>query len=503
MKTQEKCITVRAGDSAQFRNLTSLCVGTGRLDLALHGEYQRQLRAVQDMCHFRYIRGHGIFSDQMGICQVQMDGEGRRHTEYCFTYLDRVMDAYLGCGLRPFLELGFMPAALTDSQNTLFYWKAHTAPPREMDEWTALVRATLSHLARRYGEKEVSGWPCEIWNEPNLPGFWENADKKKYLELYRATVQAIKDVLPDMRVGGPAICGGTGSQEWIADFLAFCRDENVPVDFVTRHAYMAQTPERRGRYLYHRMSPVRDLIAEMRESRRIMDSFPEYRGMPMYITEFNTSYSPFCPIHDTDLNAVTCAALLGSLGDVADGYSYWTFGDVFEEQGIPSRPFHGGFGMMANGLIPKPTLWAFSFFSKLQGEPVYRDECAVLVRREDGGYEGVLWNLCEDGERKLEITLSVPMEAASALAERVDEKTCNPLRAWHEMGEPADLDPEQLAFLRAAGQPAAETLSAEVRDGIAVIRLELEKNALVHLRVLPVKRQRDEGYDYSYYCGED
>ena len=387
---REKKITLQPGDRAEFRNLTSACVGTGRLDLALHQEYQEQLRAVQDLCQFRMIRGHGLFSDQMGICQFHTLPDGQQIREYCFTYLDRVMDCYLKNGLTPILETGYMPSAHTDSPNTLFYWNAHTAPPRKMKDWTELVQATLRHLAHRYGREQVEKWPCEIWNEPNLPGFWENADKAKYLELYRATALAIKDVLPGMRVGGPAICGGLGSQQWIADFLTFCRDNQVPVDFVTRHAYMGQTPEHRGRYLYHSMAKPEELIAEMRESRRIIASFPEYRELPMYITEFNTSYNPFCPIHDTNYNAALCAALLAQLGDVAEAYSYWTFGDVFEEQGIPSRPFHGGFGLMAGGSIPKPTLWTFSFFANLTGEPVWRDESAVIARRPEGGYEAVL-----------------------------------------------------------------------------------------------------------------
>ena len=492
-------IEIHPGDQAAFRNLTDYCVGTGRLDLALHQEYQEQLRAVQALCHFRHVRGHGLFSDQMGIYQEFtppkfIGGETQRW--YCFTYLDRVMDAYLKNGLRPFLELGFMPEKLAGSQQTLFYWKAHTVPPREMGEWTKLVQETLRHLAERYGREEVESWPCEIWNEPNLPGFWENADKPGYLALYEATAKAVKEVLPGMRVGGPAICGGEGSQGWIRDFLTFCRERKLPVDFVTRHAYMGQTPEHRGRYLYHRMNAPDVLLAEMRESRDIIDSFPEYRGMPLYITEFNTSYNPFCPIHDTNENAALCAALLSRLGDVADGYSYWTFGDVFEEQGIPTRPFHGGFGMMGNGLIPKPTLWAFAFFSGLRGDCVYRDANAVAVKRPDGGYEAVLWNLEKE---TAEIELALPLEGeAAALVETVDEESCNPLRCWHRMGEPAHLNGEQLAFLRAAGQPARQAIPAE--NG--VIRLEVKKNAVLRVRVLPVRKTEDAGYDYGYYCEE-
>ena len=497
----EKQITVRAGDKAKFNNLTGYCVGTGRLDLAMQKEYQDQLRAVQDLCHFQHIRGHGLFSDQMGIYQEHRDfGGNLLYKEYCFTYLDRVMDAYLENGLEPFLELGFMPEKLAAGEQTIFYWKGHTTPPRDMNEWTALVKATLAHLAKRYGRERVESWPCEIWNEPNLPGFWENADKAKYLELYKATALAVKEALPGMRVGGPAICGGQGSQQWIADFLAFCRDEHLPVDFVTRHAYMGQMPEHRGRYLYHPMNRPADLIAEMRESRNIIDSFPEYKDIPMYITEFNTSYNPFCPIHDTNYNAALCAGLLAGLGDVADGYSYWTFGDVFEEQGIPSRPFHGGFGMMANGLIPKPTLWTFAFFSQLKGEAVYKDDCAVIVKREDGGFEAICWNLEEDA---LKLELALPMAGpAAALIERVDEECCNPLKCWHRMGEPADLNAEQLAFLRGAGQPGRETLIPREENGGQALSLALSRNAVVRVRVLPAAAESDTGYDYSYYCKE-
>ncbi len=499
-----KEIVIRSGDAASFRNLTDYCVGTGRVDLALHKEYQDQMAAVQKECHFRHVRGHGLFSDQMGIYQEWGPPFAEKEQWYCFTYLDRVVDAWLENGLEPFLELGFMPEKLASSPQTLFYWKAHTVPPKDMEEWLRLVKATLAHLAKRYGKEKVESWPCEIWNEPNLRGFWENADKPKYLELYRATVQAVKETLPGMRVGGPAICGGEGSQQWISDFLAFCRDEKVPVDFVTRHAYLGQNPEHKSRYLYHKMNGPEVLIAEMQASRDIIDSFPEFKGMPMYITEFNTSYNPFCPIHDTNLNAALCAALLSRLGDVADGYSYWTFGDVFEEQGIPNRPFHGGFGMMADGLIAKPTLWAFSFFANLSGECVRRDENSVIVRREDGGYEAVLWNLCNGEEKEaLELSLAFPVEGnTAALLDVVDGESCNPLACWHRMGEPADLDEEQLAFLRAAGQPARKVLTPEQSEDGARVTLALAPNAVVRLRLLPAPKASDPGYDYSWYCEE-
>ena len=493
-------IRIRPGDRADFANNAAFCVGTGRMGLAMQKEYQDQLAMVQSLCGFSHIRGHGLFCDDMAIYQPYTDKEGVRHDAYCFTYLDRVMDSYLAQGIRPFLELGFMPDQMASGTQTIFYWKGNVTPPKDETAWTNMVKATLRHLADRYGEAEVSAWPCEVWNEPNLTGFWENADEAKYLRLYEITALAVKEALPGMKVGGPAICGGPTSLDWVRNFLTFCRDRRLPVDFLTRHAYMGNDPEHRGRYLYHEMRAVDDTVDEMRRTREIIDSFPEFSGMPMHITEFNTSYNPFCPIHDTNLNAAYVAALLARLGDVAASYSYWTFGDVFEEQGVPSRPFHGGFGMVANQLIPKPTLWTFVFFNNLRGEAVCRDEHLVLLRRADGSYEGVAWNLCREAREELALNVSVPAEGRYALLTRtVDEVTTNPLKAWHEMGEPASLTREQLAFLRQAGQPQCASSEVLAKDGEAAIALRLRENAVVHFTLAPASGTPDEGYDYTWY----
>ena len=493
-------IQVKPGDQATFNNNAAYCVGTGRMGLAMQKEYLDQLAMVQELCGFKHIRGHGLFSDDMSIYQPYKDAEGNWHDAYCFTYLDRVMDSYLALGMKPFLELGFMPDKMASGTQTIFYWKGNTTPPAEDEKWANMIKATLLHLADRYGEEEVSAWPCEVWNEPNLPGFWENADEEKYHHLYEVSVKAVKEALPQMKVGGPAVCGGPTSFDWIRNFLAFCRDRKLPVDFLTRHAYMGNDPEHKGRYLYHEMRAVEDTYQEMKTTREIIDSFPEYRGMPMHITEFNTSYNPFCPIHDTNLNAAYIAGLLARLGDVAASYSYWTFGDVFEEQGVPSRPFHGGFGMVANQMIPKPTVWTFAFFNGLHGKPVYRDERLVLIRRADGSYEGVAWNLCRESREALELNVSVPAEGKLALLTRtVDEVTTNPLKAWHEMGEPASLNREQLNFLRQAGQPLCASEQVEARDGAAHVTLTLRENAVTHFVLSPVKGEPDYGYDYEWY----
>ena len=497
----EKNIRITQESKATFHNNANFCVGTGRMGLALQEEYQKQLELTQELAGFKYIRGHGLFCEDMSIYQVAPDFKGGwTFAGYNFTYLDRVVDSYLQKGIRPFLELGFMPGAIASGTQTIFYWKGNTTPPAKDEDWVNLVQATLRHLIERYGYEEVVTWPCEVWNEPNLPGFWENADKDKYLHLYEITAPAVKEVLPEMKVGGPAVCGGETTPGWIRDFLTFCRDKKLPLDMVTRHLYMGETPERKGRYLYHTMRTVDSIIEEAEGTRAIIDSFPEYKGMELHVTEFNTSYNPFCPIHDTNLNAVLTAGLLSRLGDTCASYSYWTFGDVFEEGGVPSRPFHGGFGMIANQMIIKPTMWTFAFFNNLKGEPVYRDDNMVLMRRKDGSYQGVAWNICQEKREAITLNVELPTTGKQVLMQRiVDEECCNPVKAWHEMGEPASLTKEQLAFLKDAGQPLCKTSQLTGEEAKTIFALELKQNALVQFTVNPAEGESDEGYDYQWY----
>ena len=491
-------ITLTKDSRADFTNNAMYCVGTGRMGLALHEEYQKQLRAVRHVAPFEHIRGHGLFTDDMAIYRPWCDDEGVWHEGYNFTYLDRVMDSYLNMGIKPFLELGFMPEKMASGTQTIFYWKGNTTPPAEEEKWTNMLKNVLRHLIDRYGCEEVASWPCEVWNEPNLPGFWENADKAKYLRLYEISALAVKEVLPEMKVGGPAICGGQGSLEWIEDFLTFCRDKKLPLDFVTRHAYMGQSTIRKGRYTYHEMCDVNYTYEEMKASREIIDRFPEYAGCDMHITEYNTSYNPMCPIHDTNLNAAYIAGLLSCLGDVARSYSYWTFGDVFEEIGVPSLPFHGGFGMMANNLIPKPTLWTFHYFSRLQGECVHRDDKCVIVKNKDGSLEGVCWNLCREEKDALTLTLHLPdpHQSYTLLTSRTDEDCCNPLKIWHDMGEPASLKPDDVDFLRTAAQPMNASAKLEAGEDAAIT---LGRNGVCHFLLRPYRHEGEYGYDYEWY----
>lgn len=483
-----------------FNNQTDFCIGTGRMGLALQKAYQEQLAMNQAEIGFKHIRGHGLFSDDMAIYQEYKDAEGNTCVEYNFTYLDMVMDNYLELNIRPFLELGFMPAKMASGDQTVFYWKGNTTPPASYENWQALVQATLSHLMERYGKEEVLTWPIEVWNEPNLPGFWKGADMEEYFKLFKKTFEAVKALNPAFKIGGPAICG-VDDVRWLREFLEFCVREKIQPDFITRHHYMFDKPDTVGHYTYAPLRNPWETLEELKVSRELIDSYEETKGLPMHITEFNTSYCPDSPVHDTVKNAPYIAWQLSHMGQFSDSYSYWTFGDIFEEKGVPFTPFHGGFGLVANGLIAKPTFWTFAFMKTLQGECLKCSDDLSLVKTEEGSYRGLSYNMCfeEKSELKLSLEIEVGEENSewSLCTKTVDENHANPVKNWHEMGEPSHLSKEQLSILRAAAHPYIQTQILKAEGGKVNVELDLETYGLIWFELKPVTVKSDRGYDYS------
>lgn len=490
----EKTI-INGTESVRFYNNVDFCVGTGRLGLALTEEYLKQLELVQSEIGFRHIRGHGLFSDDVAIYH-EYEEDGVTKVEYNYTYLDRIFDSYMRLNIRPFIELGFMPEKLASGTQTIFYWKGNTTPPKDYKMWTDMVVALLEHLRERYGE-QVLEWPIEVWNEPNLPGFWYKADMQEYFRLFKETFTAIKAYDERFKVGGPAICG-VNDAEWIQKFLEFCRESGIKPDSVTRHHYCVEFPEHDGHYDYSKLEDPDMRMDNLQSTRDIIDSFEEFRGLPIHITEFSTSYTPQGVIHDTNLNAAYLAEQLARLGDMNESYSYWTFGDVFEERGVPFTPFHGGFGLVANGLIPKPTFYTFKFFKELKNfgsRCVLKDKTAVIVKNGQG-YAGVLWNI-DGSEFTREISFAAEGGEYTLITKTVDEETCNPLKLWHDLGEPANPTEEINELLRAAAKPLISSDTVKAEGGKADISVNVKKNGVVYFELTERRFTPDRGYDYD------
>ncbi len=484
--------------NVDFYNNVDYCVGTGRMGLALQKEYMDQLKAVQEDIGFKHIRGHGLFSDDMAIYHEYTDAEGKTGVEYNFTYLDLVMDSYRSVNIKPFLELGFMPKKMASGEQTIFYWKGNVTPPKDYTLWTDMVKATLSHLMDRYGADEVVTWPVEVWNEPNLPGFWKDADMEEYFVLFEKTFKAIKELDERFRVGGPAICG-VEDKKYMTMFMDYISEHDIPVDFITRHHYTSEFPDSNGHYSYIKLVELNESLGTLKDSRDIIDSYPKYKGIEMHITEFNTSYVPDAPIHDTNQNAAYVASLLARLSETSESYSYWTFGDIFEEKGVPYTPFHGGFGMMANRGIRKPTYYAFKFFKNLSGKCVLKDDTCVVFLDKDT-YKGVIFNSrTERTQELLELTLEIEakVDRYSVIEQVVDEDTCNPLKLWHTMGEPSSLSKEQTDLLKQSDKPLTVSDIIEKKGDSVSVSFTVNEFGLVYFELKPYVLHSDRGYDYA------
>jgi xylan 1,4-beta-xylosidase len=361
-------------------------VGAGRANEALRADWQRQLRYAKQRCDFQYLRMHGLLCDDMG---VYFEDAGGRPV-YSWQYIDEVHDFLDSIGVRPFVELGFMPSKLASGEQTIFWWKGNVCPPKDYGKWFDLIAALVTHWTERYGVDEVKTWYFEVWNEPNLHDFWP-AGRDEYFKLYEVTAKAVKSVSPDYRVGGP----GTAGNAWIEELIDYCVQNDVPLDFMSTHSYGVDVgflDEFGGRGTV--LSPRPEALSgDVKHVRKQIDS-SERPGLPLFYTEWSASYTPSDPIHDS---YVAAPYILDKLNDCighVDGMSYWTFTDIFEEAGPRTTPFHGGFGLMNYQDIEKPAFRAYQYLNMLGATRLACGDSRCIAAT-DGidGVQALFWDL--------------------------------------------------------------------------------------------------------------
>ncbi len=471
----EIIIVDAAAQARPFPHFWEQMFGSGRAVLSLRESYRDDLRAVRDATGFGYVRFHGIFDDENGV--YSEDRQGR--PVYNWSYVDQIYDGLLANHVRPFVELSFMPKAMAASQTPHAFWyKPLPNPPADYEKWASLVGSFARHLVERYGIDEVAQWYFEVWNEPNID-FWTGIPKQEtYERLYRSAAFALKAVSPRLRVGGPA----TAQAAWVAPFLAWCARGQVPVDFVSTHVYANDTAE--DVFGTHERIGRRDMVA--RAARKVHDqvqasAFPD---LPIIWSEYNASYKNEVDVTDAAFMGPWLANNIRACGGLVSAMSYWTFSDVFEEQGVIQTPFYGGFGLIAEGGVPKAAFNAFRLLHRLGDERLPVDsESALATRRADGALAIAVWNYSDPAEHGAarEITLRLRgITAMTAHVTIIDASHGSPLEAWRSMGSPANPSMSQLARLReAAALPQAETIA--LAGGSLALKLPVKALALIEV----------------------
>ncbi|HEX4649146.1 MAG TPA: hypothetical protein VH111_09990, partial [Steroidobacteraceae bacterium] len=458
LPAQAEDITVDA--SAPTRPLSHFwehMFGSGRAVLSLRDSYREDLRAVRRVTAVGYVRFHAIFHDEVGLYSEDSKGE----PVYNFSYIDQIYDGLLANGVRPLVELGFMPRQLArDDIRQSFWYRPVVSPPKDYGRWDALITAFARHLVERYGIDEVSQWYFEVWNEPNLD-FWGGEPRQStYWTLYDHTARALKAVDTRLRVGGPA----TAQAAWVPAFIEHTAKEHVPVDFISTHVYGDDTAK--DVFGTGERIPRRDMVC--RAVKKVHDEIQASAQptLPLIWTEFNASWGNHREVTDAPYMGPWLAETIRQCDGLVQDMSYWTFSDVFEEQGVVKTPFYGGFGLLAAGGIPKPVFNAFALLHQL-GEQRFGSaaEEALLTRRSDGALVVALWNYADTDatEPVRNVTLTFRnVTARTASVQSIDEVHGNVAPAYERMGSPRSPTQRQLEELRAAGAlPAPQSRPLE------------------------------------------
>jgi len=425
-------------------------IGSGHAPLALRADWQLQMRRCRKELGVGHVRFHGLLCDDMGTLMCE-NGQ----LLYSFFNADQVFDFLLSIGMKPFVELSFMPTALSSGDQIVFHYRANVTQPKDYAQWASFITRLVQHWVDRYGLDEVEQWFFEVWNEPNLTAFG-NGKQDDYFELYRHTVAAIKSVDARLRVGGPA----TATNAWIDDFVGFCDKNNIPADFISTHHYPTDAFGK----------PGDDTETELSDSRRSVlrdqarDARREAGERPLYYTEWSSSSNPRDPLHDEPYAASFAVKTIMEANGLVQGYSWWTFSDIFEENYFPSVPFHGGFGLLNIHGIAKPAYRAFELLHTLGAEMLTVDGAHstvdVWVVRGDSEITVLLTNFALPRHpiavEQVRMKLLNVRRPASARLRRIDHDHANAKRAWLEMGAPEYLSAAVVSGLNAASEMTGE-----------------------------------------------
>jgi xylan 1,4-beta-xylosidase len=463
--------------TTSFPHFWEQIFGSGRAILSLRESYRDDIRSVHKVADFRYVRFHAILHDEVGVYNEDEHG----NPVYNFSYVDQIYDGLLANGVRPVVEISFMPKKLAFNPDALhpFWYKQNVSPPKSMERWDDLMTHFAQHLVDRYGIDEVSQWYFEVWNEPNID-FWGGIPRdKSYFELYDHTARDLKHVNARLRVGGPA----TAAAAWIPEFLAHTAANHVPVDFVSSHGYADDTVE--DLFGTNENIPQDDRVCRaIAKVRSQIDASPTPH-LPLLWTEWNVIGANNA--RDTTYVGPALADTIRACDGNVTQMSFWTFDDVFEEGGPIDKPFTGQFGLIAKGGINKPSYYGFGLLHQLGDRRIASDAKNLIVTKTaDGSLAIAAWNLVDPGDhgspQTLDLTLhGVPANAAVTI-QRVDDDHGNVLPRYAAMGSPVDPTPAQVIQLNketALGAPA----QARLHDG--KLTLELSPNALLLIKVQP------------------
>jgi len=487
-----------SAEKGAMNTMFKQCVGAGRANEGLRADWQQQLAFVKKECDFKYIRMHGLLTDDMAV--YTEDGKG--NPQYNYMYIDALYDYLLSIGVKPFVELGFMPNALASGKQTIFWWKGNVTPPKDYKKWEDFIRNLTQHFTERYGKDEVKTWYFEVWNEPNLsPGFWTGT-QADYFKLYQYSAKAIKSVNADYKVGGP----GTAGAAWESEMIDFCVKNSIPIDFISTHSYGVQQGflDEYGNSGTVLSKDSMAVSGDVLQSRKEIAASAK-PNLELHYTEWSSSYTPADPVHDSYHEAAYILDKIKQAGSAVNSMSYWVFTDIFEEPGPRFTPFHGGFGLLTIQGIPKSAFYAYQFMNKLGKTELKNADTRSWATKTDNGVQLLLWNftntlpdsvnnqtyyvkdLPSKSKGKVKVSIShVPVGTYTLEIYKVGYRINDAYTQYVDMGKPKQLNKQQVEELKKHndGSPVAtETIEVKESSGFSK-ELDIRENDVFLLNLV-------------------
>ncbi len=493
-----------AEEGRPYPHYWELCVGSCHAATILRADVQEHIRRAHREIGFKYLRFHGLLDDDMSVV-IQGGFIPGSPMQISFFNIDRIFDFLLDTGMKPFVELGFMPEPYASTPQTTFHYKGFSSMPKKDEDWSNLITLLIEHLEERYGAAEVRSWFFEVWNEPNLRFFFDGT-MKDYFHLYELTARAIKKVDARVRVGGPA----TSNNMWIPEFRAFCEGNGVPLDFITTHHYPSDDPlSRAGMNTENEKGPGIEEMARLsslseEERKKLMEMFlhtnnnprdvlyqtarkvkEEAGDYPVYYTEWNAGH------FDTSYAAAGVAATLAYNEGLVEGYSYWCISDIFEEMGLHGLPFNNEFGLVNVYGVRKPVYRLFELLHaagdrRLTVENQGASRTAEVLPLSDGGTVTLFVYNHDIEARDIkaeQVELRLYGAVKSLRVARIDSRHANPCGCWEAQGKPVYPTPAQLAEMENASQLVWETLPVSGED-LHTVTLNLEPESVAIVRAV-------------------
>ncbi len=485
-------------------------VNAGRAAEGLRQDWQDQLRIEKKECGFDQIRFHGILNEEMDYYKEDAQG----NPQYNWEKIDKVYDFLVEIGMKPFVELSFMPADLRSNDQTTAHWKAYKSPPNSYPKYEAMIEAFVRHLQDRYGHDEVKTWNFEVWNEPNLKNFF-TGDLQDYFKIYATAVKAVKRVSPDYRVGGPS-SAGTG---WVKELMQYCEQNDVPLDFLSTHFYGNSIVDARkgeefniwgkeGQTKLFLMKPDPDAIPnKVKDVKNSIEANDKYKNLPLQFDEWSTSFNPVDPIHDAYQATPYMLNALKKTEHTASSMGYWCFSDIIEEIGpVPTGYLLGNWGLMDTHGLRKPAYFAFKYINQLGKTELVNADANSWACKSGDDVQVLLWNyklLDSKGEPNnsfyKKLTPTEVKEHANIQMENlkngdykvelycVGYKANYYYTAYVEMGAPKKPDADQFKKLvEAQNDQPVKTSDVKITDGKFNLQLDVRENDTYLVKVTRV-----------------